>query len=354
MQNAGPKRGVCAGTVMCRRSTPPVVPARNQTSRGWFLAASSPVGSARGAPGPGRRDPPNPPCGHALGRGRGERKGQVGAPAGPGAVRRHGLRLGIGRDGPVGAAPYRPRHGPRDLLERRRDGARAGGRGCRRPRCGGRPAARRPHRPPRRAAHRRRDPGVRRRRGAVARDAYAWPVWGAAYLVEGGCSDDAFMDFRDGLVLAGRATFERTLADPDTLADHPVVAAMADAGSPWFGFESLDSLVGTRGPARPARTTRRTTRLGSGRRRAAPSPNPSASSGTSTTTRRTRAASRGSPPCSPCDGGSAPGAGAGRVTRARRTGSSGRTPSGPTRGAPRSRATTRGRASRPSRARAGS
>jgi hypothetical protein len=80
--------------------------------------------------------------------------------------------------------------------------------------------------------------------GAVTRDAYAWPVWGAAYLVEGGCSDDGFMDFRDGLVLAGRPTFERTLADPDTLADHPVVVAMADGGSPWFGFESLDSLVG--------------------------------------------------------------------------------------------------------------
>lgn len=80
--------------------------------------------------------------------------------------------------------------------------------------------------------------------GAVANDAYAWPVWGAAYLVEGGCSDDGFMDFRDGLVLAGRAVLERTLADPDSLADHPVVAAMADGGSPWFGFESLDSLVG--------------------------------------------------------------------------------------------------------------
>ncbi|MFE9232625.1 DUF4240 domain-containing protein [Cellulosimicrobium funkei] len=79
--------------------------------------------------------------------------------------------------------------------------------------------------------------------GDVANDAYAWPVWGAAYLVEGGCSDDGFRDFRDGLVLAGRAVFERTLADPDTLADHPVVAAMADGGSPWFGFESLDSLV---------------------------------------------------------------------------------------------------------------
>ncbi|MFF2831522.1 DUF4240 domain-containing protein [Cellulosimicrobium cellulans] len=80
--------------------------------------------------------------------------------------------------------------------------------------------------------------------GAVARDAYAWPVWGAAYLVEGGCSDDGFMDFRDGLVLAGRASFERAVADPDSLADHPVVAAMADGGSPWLGFESLDSLVG--------------------------------------------------------------------------------------------------------------
>ncbi|WP_144681318.1 DUF4240 domain-containing protein [Cellulosimicrobium sp. TH-20] len=80
--------------------------------------------------------------------------------------------------------------------------------------------------------------------GDVVDDAYAWPVWGAAYLVEGGCSDDGFMDFRDGLVLAGRETFERTLTDPDTLADHPVVAAMADGGSPWFGFESLDSLVG--------------------------------------------------------------------------------------------------------------
>ncbi|UTT59476.1 DUF4240 domain-containing protein [Cellulosimicrobium cellulans] len=79
--------------------------------------------------------------------------------------------------------------------------------------------------------------------GDVANDAYAWPVWGAAYLVEGGCSDDGFMDFRDGLVLAGRAVLERTLADPDSLADHPVVAAMADGGSPWFGFESLDSLA---------------------------------------------------------------------------------------------------------------
>ncbi|ARU51562.1 hypothetical protein CBR64_08790 [Cellulosimicrobium cellulans] len=80
--------------------------------------------------------------------------------------------------------------------------------------------------------------------GGLAHDAYAWPLWGAAYLVEGGCSDDGFLDFRDGLLLAGRATFERALSDPDSLADHPVVAALVDGGSAWFGYESLDSLVG--------------------------------------------------------------------------------------------------------------
>jgi len=77
----------------------------------------------------------------------------------------------------------------------------------------------------------------------VSEAAYAWPVWGAAYLIEGGCSDDGFMDFRDGLVLAGREVFTRTVADPDSLAELPTVVAMAgDEG--WFGYESLDGLVG--------------------------------------------------------------------------------------------------------------
>lgn len=79
---------------------------------------------------------------------------------------------------------------------------------------------------------------------AVSSAAYAWPVWGAAYLIEGGCSDDGFMDFRDGLVLAGREVFTRTVADPDSLAEHPVVLGMGGEGSGWFGYESLDSLVG--------------------------------------------------------------------------------------------------------------
>jgi len=72
--------------------------------------------------------------------------------------------------------------------------------------------------------------------------AYRTPLWHAASLIEGGCGDDGFMDFRDGLVLQGRDVFTRAVEDPDTLADVPVVQRMAtDDG--WLGFESISYLV---------------------------------------------------------------------------------------------------------------
>jgi len=80
-------------------------------------------------------------------------------------------------------------------------------------------------------------------RDELVDEAYGWPLWGAAHLVEGGCGDDGFLDFRDGLVLAGRRAFERVTADPDSLADHPAVVAMAHGGSAWLGYESLSALV---------------------------------------------------------------------------------------------------------------
>lgn len=52
---------------------------------------------------------------------------------------------------------------------------------------------------------------------------YRWDVWAAAYLIGGGCSDDSFIDFRAGVVAQGREWYERVLASPDGLADHPVV-----------------------------------------------------------------------------------------------------------------------------------
>lgn len=49
--------------------------------------------------------------------------------------------------------------------------------------------------------------------------AYTWALWGAAYVMSGGCSDDSFSDFRATLISHGRDFYERSLADPDSLAE---------------------------------------------------------------------------------------------------------------------------------------
>jgi Protein of unknown function (DUF4240) len=50
-------------------------------------------------------------------------------------------------------------------------------------------------------------------------EACSWDLWGVAYIIGGGCSDDAFADFRSWLVSMGRETYTRTLNDPESLAD---------------------------------------------------------------------------------------------------------------------------------------
>ncbi|MCI0429839.1 MAG: DUF4240 domain-containing protein [Rhodospirillales bacterium] len=51
------------------------------------------------------------------------------------------------------------------------------------------------------------------------RRSYRWDLWGAAFVMNGGCSDDGFRYFRDWLISEGRQTFERALANPESLAD---------------------------------------------------------------------------------------------------------------------------------------
>lgn len=51
---------------------------------------------------------------------------------------------------------------------------------------------------------------------------YKNKLWAAAYVINGGCSDDGFDYFRGWLIAAGRETFVRALEDPDSLADAEV------------------------------------------------------------------------------------------------------------------------------------
>jgi hypothetical protein len=49
--------------------------------------------------------------------------------------------------------------------------------------------------------------------------AYDHALWGAAYVINGGCGDDTFNDFRACLISRGRQAYEDALSDPDSMAD---------------------------------------------------------------------------------------------------------------------------------------
>lgn len=50
-------------------------------------------------------------------------------------------------------------------------------------------------------------------------DTYRWDLWGAAYLLNGGCSDDCFDYFRGWLIGRGQKVFDAALKKPDSLAE---------------------------------------------------------------------------------------------------------------------------------------
>jgi len=49
------------------------------------------------------------------------------------------------------------------------------------------------------------------------REAYHWDLWAAAYIINGGCSDDGFDYFCDWLISRGKTVFEDALENPETL-----------------------------------------------------------------------------------------------------------------------------------------
>src|SRR5262245_61458867 len=65
--------------------------------------------------------------------------------------------------------------------------------------------------------------------------AYTYDLWGAAYVINGGCSDDGFEYFRRWLVSRGRDVYEAALANPDSLAQLDV---QTDVSGVWE-FEQI-------------------------------------------------------------------------------------------------------------------
>ncbi len=69
--------------------------------------------------------------------------------------------------------------------------------------------------------------------------AYTWDVWGAAFVINNGCSDDSFMDFRSTLVSLGSAPFRTALISADDLADFDIDPEWAT----WEGYQYVSRKV---------------------------------------------------------------------------------------------------------------
>ena len=72
-------------------------------------------------------------------------------------------------------------------------------------------------------------------------ESYRADLWGAAYIIKGGCSDDSFDYFRAWLIMQGKQPFTEALRNPDGLA--PRARRDHEIGSE-FEFEDILGIAG--------------------------------------------------------------------------------------------------------------
>jgi len=70
--------------------------------------------------------------------------------------------------------------------------------------------------------------------------AYTWELWGAIYMIQGGCGDDSFNDFREWVIGQGKEFYNKTITDPETLVEVET-AKMED--SDWEGLGYVPGTV---------------------------------------------------------------------------------------------------------------
>jgi hypothetical protein len=69
--------------------------------------------------------------------------------------------------------------------------------------------------------------------------AYQVDLWGAASLINDGCSDDGFEDFRGWLIGRGRGVYQAALRDADWLASLPEVTSRRHPHRPRLECQDL-------------------------------------------------------------------------------------------------------------------
>ncbi|REE02283.1 DUF4240 domain-containing protein [Citricoccus muralis] len=72
---------------------------------------------------------------------------------------------------------------------------------------------------------------------------YSWDLWGAAYLLMGGCSDDCFTDFRSWVIAQGEDYFEAVQADPQALAEGRLENVGQIGEAELLSYAAMDAYV---------------------------------------------------------------------------------------------------------------
>jgi hypothetical protein len=79
----------------------------------------------------------------------------------------------------------------------------------------------------------------------MVRDAYRWDLWAAAYIINGGCSDDGFDYFLGWLISQGQRYFEAALDDPGKAGDKAEPGDYVECEEIWYvAVEAYEQLTG--------------------------------------------------------------------------------------------------------------
>ncbi len=84
------------------------------------------------------------------------------------------------------------------------------------------------------------------------RRAYHWNLWAAAYIINGGCSDDGFDYFCDWLISRGQGVYENALKNPETLVG---LATIWDTEYEDFRYIMIDVMTNKHSDEFPKPTT---------------------------------------------------------------------------------------------------
>ncbi|TNE81342.1 MAG: DUF4240 domain-containing protein [Bacteroidetes bacterium] len=75
--------------------------------------------------------------------------------------------------------------------------------------------------------------------------AYTWELWGAIYLMQGGCGDDDFDYFRDWVLAQGKDFFYKTVSDPESLVEVDEARVFVEwEGLSYVAFKVFEELTG--------------------------------------------------------------------------------------------------------------